>query len=138
MYSERLKTHLNDMMRLRQSISLEEKLAQLSSQFAGASDAVKARMLHGLDHELISNEKEQYNIAMIQDPPELRARRTFGRGGKRRSTAAEMAEKELAKNDRIEHTITTSASEIVNLITPVTDIDLASQTSSSRSQCQKK
>ena len=45
-------------------------------------------------------DKEEYNIANVLDPPEMRGRRTFGRGGRRQLTATEIIEKELQQNDK--------------------------------------
>jgi hypothetical protein len=61
-------------------------------------------------------EREQRYITNLQDPPEMAARRTFGRGGRRQLTAAERAEKELECNDK-EHNeqSTISANEVISL-----------------------
>ena len=95
-FSDRLRTQLNDTTRTRQSLDLQEKLAQLLEKFPSASDAAKATSLQDIDRKL--NALEQSTAA--QDPKELKGQRTFGKGGPRQLTVAEIAEKELAKSDR--------------------------------------
>src|SRR5271167_1402618 len=57
-------------------------------------------MLHEFERGLLVAEKEEYNIARVRDPQEMSGkRRTFGKGGKRRLTAAEIAEKKLERDD---------------------------------------
>ena len=70
---------------------------QIEEQFASATDAQWHRMLTDLNAQL--DRQEYRSSATILDPPELNGRRTFGRGGTRRLTAAEIAEKELRRND---------------------------------------
>ena len=57
-------------------------------------------MFREINRELDILDKEEYNIANVLDPPEMRGRRTFGRGGQRQLTAAEIIEKELQQNDK--------------------------------------
>jgi hypothetical protein len=97
-FSERLNVHLNDEVRLSQTITLEQRFSQIEEQFASATDAERHRMLADLNAQL--DHQEYYSSTMILDPPESNGRRTFGRGGTRRLTAAEIAEKELRRNDR--------------------------------------
>ena len=49
------------------------------------------------------DQQEYCSSATILDPPELNGRRTFSRGGTRRLTAAETAEKELHTTMHREH-----------------------------------
>ena len=95
-FSDRLRNQLNDTTRTRQSLDLQEKLAQLLEKFPSASDAAQATLLQDIDRKLKALEQS----STAQDPQELKGRRTFGRGGPRQLTAAEIAEKELAKSDR--------------------------------------
>ena len=78
-------------------------------------------MLQEIDREMHLLDQEEKRIANIQDPPQMRGpRRTFGQGGTRRLTQAEIAEKELERSDRG----TTLAAESV--------IDLTNSPSASR------
>ena len=96
-FSDRLRGQLNDATRTRQSLDLQEKLAQLLEKFPSATDAAQATLLQdSIDRELNAIEQS----TATQDPQELKGRRTFGRGVPRRLTAAEGAEKELAKSDK--------------------------------------
>jgi len=113
-FSDRLRTQLNDTTRTRQSLDLQEKLAQLLEKFPSASDAAKATLLQDIDRKL--NALEQSTTA--QDPQELKGRRTFGRGGPRRLTAAEIAEKELAKSDRDRTSKRAANLEFIDLTVP--------------------
>ena len=101
-YSEHVRSTLNDAARNTQALSLEEKLLEFNNRFNVASDAVRARMLQEIDRGMHMLTREEYNIARIQDPPEMEGRRwrTFGKGGPRRLTAAEIVENELKRNDR--------------------------------------
>jgi hypothetical protein len=71
-------------------------------------------LLKDIDREL--NALEQSTAA--QDPQELKGRRTFGKGGPRRLTAAEIAEKELAKSDRNATSKRSANLEIMDLTGP--------------------
>jgi hypothetical protein len=101
-YTERLRTTLNDAVRNNQALSLEEKLLEFSNQFNITSDTGRARTLQEVNRGMHVLAREEQNIARIQDPSELRGRRgrTFGKGGPRRLTAAEIVEKELKRDDR--------------------------------------
>jgi len=101
-YSERVRSTLNDAARNTQALSLEEKLLEFNNRFNVASDAIHARMLQEVDRGMYMLTREEQNIARIQDPPEMEGRRwrTFGKGGPRRLTAAEIVENELKRNDR--------------------------------------
>ena len=48
---------------------------------------------------MIRNEKRRHEE--VQDPPEIQGNRTFGRGGPRKKTAAELAVARLEKEDRL-------------------------------------
>ena len=52
-------------------------------------------MLCEINYELDILDKEQYNIVNILDPPEIRGRHTFGRGGLHQFIATKIIEKEL-------------------------------------------
>src|SRR2546423_2155046 len=97
-FIDRLRDQLNEKERKKQSLDLEGKLAQLTERFSEASDAVKARLLKDIDREL--DVLQTAAISTAQDPPEFKGRRTHRKGGPRKLTAAEIAEKDLAKNDR--------------------------------------
>jgi hypothetical protein len=101
-YTERLRTTLNDAVRNNQALSLKEKLLEFSNQFNIVSDTERARTLQEVNRGMHVLAREEQNIARIQDPSELRGRRgrTFGKGGPRRLTAAEIVEKELKRDDR--------------------------------------
>ena len=101
-YTERLRTSLNDTVRVSQRFSLENKLLEFNSRFNVISDFVRSRMLQEVDRKMNILTQEEQNIARIQDPSEIsgQRRRTFGKGGSRKHTAAEIAENELKKNDR--------------------------------------
>ena len=57
-------------------------------------------MLHEINRQLDILDKEEQNVTNLQDPPEMRGQRTFGRGGRRRLTAAEFTEKQLQRNNK--------------------------------------
>jgi hypothetical protein len=116
MHEEYLNEDLNYQARVSQTINFEEKISQYLETYKTAASPVRSKMYHELDREFTMLEKEQLYITNLQDPPEMTARRTFGRGGRRLLTAAERAEKELKHNDK-EHNkqSTTSANEVVDL-----------------------
>ena len=97
----RLNLQLNTAVREAQMVQFEEKITRFNDRFKDASDAVRSSMLHEFERGLSVAEKEEYNIARVRDPPEMSGkRRTFGKGGKRRLTAAEIAAKELERDDK--------------------------------------
>ena len=102
-YTEHVWSTINDAVRNTQALNLEEKLLEFNSQFNDASDAVHARMLQEMDRRMHVLTREEQNIARIQDPLEIRSRRgcTFGKGGSRRLTAAEIVDKKLQRNDKV-------------------------------------
>ena len=85
-------------MCLYQTITLEQRFLQIEEQFASATDPGSIECSPILNAQL--DRQEYHSSAAILDPPELNGRRTFGRGGTRRLTAAEIAKKELRRNDR--------------------------------------
>ena len=85
--------------RQRQSLDLESKLVEMMERFPKAPDAVKAALLKDIDLKLETMDKAA--TSTNQDPPQFKGPRTYGKGGRRIRTAAEFAEKELEKNDRI-------------------------------------
>jgi hypothetical protein len=105
---------------------------QFEQQFANATDAERHRMLTDLNAQL--DQQEYRSSATILDPPKLNGKRTFGRGGTRRSTAAEIAEKELRRNDKdaSRTPVTTSALGTMSEL-PIVDL-MTSTTSPQRSQ----
>lgn len=46
-------------------------------------------------------DQEQRNVNIIQDPPSMRSCRTYKRGGKRLSTGAKIADKELRDQQKL-------------------------------------
>ena len=117
-YSERLNLELNDATDISQTISLEEKLAECTECFRAARDPVKAKMLQEINRELDMLTREERCNADVQDPPEMiNRRRTYGKGGPRRLTAAEIVEKEMEKNDK-QGSSQPSAITIVDLTSP--------------------
>ena len=92
---------LNDAAHISQDIDFEEKMARYHLDYRNSSDAVKARMHQEINRELDLLAKQKQYHGNIQDPPKMTAqRRTFGVGGPRRLTGAEIAEKELERNDK--------------------------------------
>ena len=82
-------------------MQFEEKITRFNDHFKDASDAVRSSMLREFERGLSVAEKEEYKIARVRDPQEMSGkRRTFGKGGKRRLTAAEIAVKELERDDK--------------------------------------
>lgn len=98
-FIDRRRYLLNEAESKRQSLDLEAKLAEMMERFPKASDAVKAALLKGIDLELETLDKAA--MSMNQDPPQFEGPRTYGKGGRRIRTAAEIVEKKLEKNDRI-------------------------------------
>ena len=113
-FTDRLRNQLNDVERKKQSLDLEAKLAQIIETFPNASDTVKAALLKDLDLEL--EILDNAAISTAQDPPAFKGRRTYGKGGPRRLTAAEIAEKELEKSDRQANRIVSL--QVVDLTSP--------------------
>lgn len=118
-FIERFNVQSNNSVRISQTISLEERMMQYHERFDKATDSVRARMLHEIDNELNMLDKE---CEPVEDPPEMHGRRrTYGQGGSRRQTAAEIAERELQQNDkqtstrRIQQQSLVSEIEIVDL-----------------------
>ena len=69
-FSDRLRNQLNDTTRTRQSLDLQEKLAQLLEKFPSASDAAQATLLQDIDRKLKALEQS----STAQDPQELKGR----------------------------------------------------------------
>lgn len=113
--------HLNDEVRQSQIITLEQRFLQIEEQFSSATDAERHRMLADLNTQL--DQQEYRSSAAILDPPELNGRRTFGRGGTRRLTAAEIAEKQLRRNDR-DVSRAQQAATAANLATDIPEIPI--------------
>src|SRR5213592_4275913 len=80
-FSEHLKLQLNIMACNSQTLTLEEKFAIYTERFNNSSDSIRACMLCEINCELDMLDKEEYNIANILDPSEMRGRHTFSRGG---------------------------------------------------------
>jgi len=113
-FIDRLRGQLNDAGRKKQSLDLEAKLAQVIEKFPKAPDTLKAALLKDIDREL--DLLDTATISTPQDPPEFKGQRIYGKGGPRKLTAAEIAEKELAKNDR--QTKRSTNLQVVDLTTP--------------------
>ena len=127
-YSERLNSDLNDAADRCQTINLEEKLAEYTKCFSVAPDAVKAKMLQEINRELDMLAREERYIADVQDPPEMiNRRRTYGKGGPRRLTAAEIVEKEMKRNDK----------QGASQRSPITIVDLTSPSNTPRRPSQQ-
>ena len=99
-HSNRLRTHLNDTARDMQTTNLEEKVVRFNERFAKASDAGRGLILKEMDRVMKVLDQEEHNTLTIQDPPSMQGRRTFGKGGKRLQTGAEIAEKELQREQQ--------------------------------------
>ncbi len=118
-HSQYLNVALNSVARDSQTLIFEERFGRFSERFGNASDAVRAHMLREFNRGLELLDKEENNIASIRDPPEMTGPRTFGRGGPRQFTAAEMVERELQKIDRpVLQQSTASEIQIVDLTSP--------------------
>jgi hypothetical protein len=100
-HSDRVRTHLNDTARNMQTVQLEEKVIALNQGFEKTSDAVRARILQEVQCVINILDQEQRNVNTIRDPPSMRGRRTYGRGGKRLPTGAEIADKELRDQQKL-------------------------------------
>ena len=100
-HSDHLRTHLNDRARNTQTVHLEEKVIALNQHFKKASDAVRTHILQEVQRGMDFLDQEQRNVDTIQDPPSMRGRRTYGRGGKRLATGAEIADKELQDQQKL-------------------------------------
>jgi len=99
--SDGINNYLIDTTRHQQSLLFDQKLADFGERFRNAPDSIQSRMLSELNRELDMMEREEQHQAEIQDPPQMtEARRTFGKGGKRRLTGAEEVQKELEQNDK--------------------------------------
>ena len=98
-FIDRRRYQLNEVESKKQSLDLEAKLAEMMERFPKASDAVKAALLKDIDLELQRLDKAA--TSTTQDPPQFKGPRTYGKGGSRKRTAAEIAETELDKNDRV-------------------------------------
>lgn len=74
------------------AFTLETKLLEFNNRFHAASNVVRARML---DYGMYILTREEQNIGRMQDPCRMRGRRghTFGKGGLRRCTTAEIVER---------------------------------------------
>jgi hypothetical protein len=79
----------------------EDKPAQIIEEYQGANDAVKGKTLDEISRgvNMIRNEKRRHEE--VQDPPEIQGICTFGRGGLRKKTAAELAVAQLEKEDKL-------------------------------------
>lgn len=92
---------INEASRLAQTHLFEDKLAQMLEEYRDANSAVKGKILDEISRgvNMIRNEKHRHEE--LQDPPEIQGNRTFGRGGLRKKTAAELAVARLEKEDRL-------------------------------------
>jgi len=97
-YSEHLNSHLNNTALDSQRINLEQQLHRLLETFDQAPEHLRSYALRNIELQLIQLDKLTH--IHVQDPPELTGRRTFGRGGPRRLTAAENAEQQLRRQDK--------------------------------------
>lgn len=97
-YSERLNSHLNNTALNLQRVNLEQQLDRLLETFDQAPEHLRSDALRNIELQLVQLDK--LTRIHVQDPPELTGRRTFGRGGPRRLTAAENAEQQLRRQDK--------------------------------------
>jgi hypothetical protein len=98
-YSERLNSHLNNTALDSQRINLEQQLHRLLETFDQAPEHLRSDALRNIELQLTQLDK--FIHIHVQDPPELTGRRTFGRGGPRRLTAAENAEQQFHRQDKM-------------------------------------
>jgi hypothetical protein len=100
--NNRSNPQLNEATWDNQLLSLEEGIARIQQQFRRANEAARGQLLMDMNRHEATLEREQQKLIKIQDPPEMRKPRghTFGQGGRRRPTGAEIAEKELEQYDR--------------------------------------
>jgi hypothetical protein len=98
----RSNVYLNEVVWNDQSLRLEEGIARIQERFRSADDAARGQLLMDMERCETTLIREELNTARIQDPPEMRQARgrTFGRGGPRRLTGGEIAEKELRRFDK--------------------------------------
>jgi hypothetical protein len=93
-------------------------MAHIQERFRNGNDAARGQLLMEMDHYETTLIREERNIVGIQDPLEVRkgTRGTFGRGGPRRLTGGEIAEKELRHYDRADSRaqIQSQLSETIN------------------------
>jgi hypothetical protein len=97
-YSVRLNSHLNTTALDSQRINLEQQLHRLLETFDQAPEHLRSDALRNIEFQLTQLDKLIH--IHTQDPPELTGRRTFGRGGPRRLTAAENAEQQLRRQNK--------------------------------------
>jgi hypothetical protein len=97
-YSEHLNSHLNNTALDSQRINLEQQLHLLLETFDKAPEHLRSDALRNIELQLIQLDKLTH--IHVQDPPELTGRRTFGRGGSRRLTAAENEEQQLRRQNK--------------------------------------
>jgi len=98
---EGINCQLNEASQRRQDLLFEVKLAEFNERYRQSRSATaRSRIYHELTREIDILEQEERREDEVQDPPEMKGPRTFGRGGPRRKTAAELAMKELERHDR--------------------------------------
>ena len=89
---------LNDASQRQQELLFEAKLAEFNERYRQSRSATaRSHMYHELTREVDMLEQEEQREDEVQDPPEMTGPRTFGRGGPRRKTGAELAMEELEK-----------------------------------------
>lgn len=98
---DHLRIQLNNITRTNQMIQLEEKIVAFGNHFQTTSDSIRAQILKKMDDGIHQLEQEERNLTFIQDPPQLRGRRTYRQGGRRLQTGGERADKELQHQDQM-------------------------------------
>ena len=126
-FAEGHNRQINDTFRRQQIILFEEKVAQMVEQYQTADSAVQGKIYDEINHGFEMIEREKRRLEEVQDPPEMRGRCTFGKGGKRRRTAAELTIARLEKNDKPIRSETQSTSSSASVI-PIVDLTNASTT----------
>src|SRR5579859_4193618 len=91
---------INEASRCERTHLFEDKLTQMLDQYRSAGSVVQGTIINVINDgiELIRREKRQHEE--VQDPPEIQGNRTYGRGGPRKRTGAELAVARLKKGDR--------------------------------------
>ena len=96
-------------------------------QYQTADSVVQGKIYDKINRGFEMIEREKCRLEEVQDPPEMRGCHIFGKGGKCRRTAAELAIARLEKNDKPIRSETQSTSSSASVI-PIVDLTNASTT----------
>lgn len=92
---------LNNASQRRQELLFEAKLAEFNELYRQSRSATaRNHIYHELIREVDILKQEERRENEVQDPPEMTGPRTFGKGGPRRKTGAELVMKELKRHDK--------------------------------------